>query len=256
MIVSRSQSAELAVVIPVKADFDGLAISLAALAPLATRLECVVVDGTDADGQQVAHWSGERRPDAPHWDVLVTGAQAGVYAAMNAGVAKATAPWVLFCGAGDLLAAETVTAALDRLGEPDVLHAYTVDMGSEREGGVPAVHRPKWGRALTWRNTLHHQGLIIPKDWLVATPFAKQFRVLSDYHWLLQQRERNVDVRLHREVLTTCAPGGLSRQFRARLYREEWQVKRDVWGWSWRLGGQVIWLPLKWTFKQLARLAT
>lgn len=243
----------LSIVLPVKEDFAGLSESLRCLSGLRRRVEIIVVDGTDSDGTAVRRHFAQ----AP-WDVLLVGAQAGVYDAMNRGVAAASGGYVMFCGAGDCVDAEVLGRWLEVEASPDhaaQMHAFAVDMGSDREGGVPAVRRPHWNWRLAWQNTLHHQGLLMPRKWLLAEPFDTQYKVLADYHWALKMHKRRRPIQLNRATLTRCASGGLSRRFDWALYREEWAVKRSILP-AWQVMMHGVWLPAKWAYKRLLNPAS
>lgn len=245
----------LSIVIPVKDDFDGVSVSLQAITALRDALEIIVVDGTDDNGAAI----NEYFSSAPNpWNRLITGARAGVYDAMNQGAETATGTHVVFCGAGDKMDSEVLSAWLasqEGQSAAPQLHAFAVNMGKDREGGVPAVRRPHWNWRLNWQNTLHHQGLILPREWVLSEPFDTRFRVLADYHWALKMRLARRPMQLHPDVLTECAGAGLSRQFNRSLYLEEWAVKREVLP-VWVLVGHLVWLPAKWAFKRLLNPAS
>ena len=91
---------------------------------------------------------------------------------MNLGVACASGSHVWVVGAGDIPDAEGLAHAMDVLtADPTPkAHAWPVAALPPVEPGVPARFEPDWGEALTWRNTMHHQGLVAPKAWLEAHP--------------------------------------------------------------------------------------
>ena len=214
------------------------------------KLSVVVIDGGSTDDTL--------RVVSRHTHVVdhvQSEADNGVYHAMNKGVQIVKSKLVWFLGAGDLPDGDGLKALLEWLNDnPSTAwaHACSVESLLPREPGVPARFRPRWGAALTWRNTIHHQGLLAPKSWLIETPFDESLKVLSDYAWLLDQRNLRHDIVCHANIRLAQVPGGgLSRSFVPRLYIEEWRMKRP------RLAFQhqathVIWLPLKWAFKQMS----
>ncbi|MGB1385014.1 MAG: glycosyltransferase [Flavobacteriales bacterium] len=244
----------LGVVIPTWNDAAPLGRTLEALAQLPAevqqQLEIVVADGGSADGtlEVLARHSGllhhvTSQPDR------------GVYDAMNRGVSTMNATWVWFLGAGDCPLIPGLTKLLDHLNTcpEETGQAFAVRASEPREPGVPGVFEPKWGSSLTWRNTLHHQGLVVPKSWLLVTPFDPSFRVLGDYAWLLDMRAEGRTFQCHPEITLAEVPGGgLSRQFNAALYREEWRVKRTRFIGRERVA-QLAWLPAKWAFKLVSK---
>ena len=245
----------VAVVIPSWNDAEALGITLSQLRALGTdllaQLEVVVADGDSQDetlsvlasfAAIVTHVSSQR--------------DAGVYDAMNRGVSKVSAPWTWVLGAGDVPLAQDLKRALDLL-EPTAeqgAHAFAVTTDGAIEPGVPETWIPRWGRPMHWRNTMHHQGLIVPSSWLKENPFPTTYRVLGDYAWCLDRLKADQTVHCHPEMIVArVSSGGLSRSFNLALYLEEWRMKTG------RLPSHVmiahlVWLPAKWAFKLCSRI--
>ena len=155
-----SVSPRIGVVIPVYNGADDLRQTLTAFRALPThvltQLEVVVADGASTDDTlNVMSTFMDVIRHADSRDDL------GVYDAMNRGADLVQAPYVWFLGAGDLPLAEGLFTLLERL-EGDVGHACTVLAMAPREPGVPAEFVPQFGKSLDWRNTLHHQGVVVP----------------------------------------------------------------------------------------------
>lgn len=244
----------LTVVLPTWNDGAALRETLVAFDALSpdvrAQLELVVADGGSDDGTlqilgehmdmlQVAHSQSDR----------------GVYDAMNRAVGWSRAPWVWVMGSGDLPDSQGLQHALDTLrsSPKDRGHAWKVEALPPVEAGVPASFVPEWGAKLRWRNTMHHQGVIVPRNWLLEHPFDIQYKVLGDYAWMLDRWQSGRNVVCHpEETLAQVAATGLSRQFNKSLYLEEWRMKRT------RLAGpslwfQPLWLWAKWAFKQVSK---
>jgi len=226
-------------------DLDGLRKTWDVLAQVREHLEVAVIDGGSTDGTAEALLGGEF--DADH---IAIGEDRGIYDAMNRGVARTSAPWVWFLGAGDLPDSAGLQAVLRTALEPDDLHIFRVDLLPPREPGVPDHYPPRWDRSLLWRHTTHHQGVIYPRHRLPARPFDDRFKVLADYGLHLGLFLSGVQAQLHPERLCAVQPGGTSRTFHAGLYREEWRMKRE------RLRGTARWiqpflLAGKYGFKRL-----
>ena len=246
----------LSVVVPVRNDHRGLHTTLGALQSLPAeclqRMECIVVDGGSSDGSVAA---------LAEFPALVTHLLAqtdhGVYDAMNRGVALAQGHWVWFLGAGDCPNPEGVNEGMARLQtlSKNAGLAASVATDARREPGVPSLFSPSWGEALWWRNTIHHQGLWAPRAWLKEMPFDASLKVLGDYAWLLDMKLRHKPLECHPQwTLAQVGSGGLSRQFHASLYLEEWRMKQGRMPLPVRLA-QAIWLPAKWAFKQSSKVA-
>lgn len=246
-----SASPRIGVVIPVYNGADDLRETLSAFRALPARvlaeLEVVVADGASTDGTlDVMSTFMDVIRHADSRDDL------GVYDAMNRGAGLVQAPHVWFMGAGDLPHEEGLNGLLDRL-EGSVGHACTVHAMPPREPGVPAEFVPRFGKSLDWRNTLHHQGVVVPTTWVKQRPLPTEYKVLSDYAWMLDCRNAGRIIECHPElVLASVSGGGLSRNFNAALYKEERRMKHG------RVSRAVslahwVWLPAKWAFKQMSR---
>lgn len=249
-----SSAARIGVVIPVwnaKDDLDRTLTALAAL-PASVRacLKVSVADGGSSDGTL-----DMLAKHASLVDHMNSQSDTGVYDAMNRGASALNTPWLWFLGAGDLPCADGLEELLSHLDRAsvDAAHACAVSALEPREPGVPARFLPSWGAGLTWRNTIHHQGLVAPAIWLQDPSFEPQWKVLADYAWLLDQRNLKRHVVCHPELTLALVPGGgLSRSFTLSLYWEEWRLKRKRLA-AGDLLAQGIWLPVKWAFKQVSK---
>ena len=241
----------VSIVIPVRDDRNGITRTLEAIERLPSAvlslLECVVVDGGSTDGTL------EAMANFPSLvDHVLSGADAGVYDALNRGIGRAHGQWIWVLGAGDCPLAEGLVAWFEPLegSDRDVAWAASVRTDDAREAGVPERFIPRWDGSMWWRNAIHHQGLLAPRHWLTEHPFDPSFRVLGDYAWLLDMKRQGKQVKCMPSCeVAEVGSGGLSRRFHAALYMEEWRAKRS------RLPLlplliHPLWLPAKWAFKQ------
>ena len=244
-------SPRIGVVIPVYNGADDLRETLTAFralpAQVLAQLEVVVADGASTDDTlNVMSTFMDVIRHADSRDDL------GVYDAMNRGASLVQAPYVWFMGAGDLPLEEGLSALLERL-EGNVGHACTVLAMAPREPGVPAEFVPQFGTSLDWRNTLHHQGVVVPTTWVKQRPLSTDYKVLSDYAWMLDCRSAGQHIECHPQLaLASVAGGGLSRNFDATLYKEERRMKHGRISRAAALA-HWVWLPAKWAFKQVSK---
>ena len=248
-------AAELAVILPVWNDAEALKRTLSQFQALDStvleRLEVVVTDGASHDETLVALKSFTAI--VTHVDSQKDG---GVYDAMNRGVNHVSAPWIWVMGAGDIPMEQGLKQALDILthADSDTAHAFAVGSDGEREPGVPNIWLPRWDSVMHWRNTMHHQGLIVPSSWLRSSPFSTAYRVLGDYAWCLDRLKSGQTVHCHSELmLAKVSSGGLSRAFTPALYVEEWRMKLGRVPLP-TLFAHLAWLPTKWAFKLCSRI--
>ena len=176
---------------------------------------------------------------------------------MNRGLSGATGSHVWVVGAGDVPDQDGLAHALAVMGsdKSPTAHAWSVAALPPLEPGVPDRFEPDWGVKLTWKNTMHHQGLVAPRAWLESHPFDPSLNILGDYAQMLEWRNMGHHVACHPErILCRVAPAGLSRTFNVALYREEWRMKRARLEGP-RLWAQPFWLVAKWAFKQVSTVA-
>ena len=181
------------------------------------QLELIVIDGGSTDG--TVAWLEAQRPRLA---VLVSEPDAGVYDAMNKGVARARGEWVYFLGAddrlaGDLVLSETVnwtrkTEAAVVVGEAAFDDGRIYKLSSQ----VNAIAR----------NFVHHQGAFYRRTLFEENGgFEPALTVMADYEfnvrlWKSRIRFKPIPLRI-----AACGTGGISDGGGWRGYREEITVR-------------------------------
>jgi len=167
----------------------------------------------------------------------------GVYDAMNRMAKRATGTRILFLGAGDVPLPGLSLAMLRWDSDPNQLEMGGVQL-PDSEARVPDHYPPRWDRSLFWRNTAHHQGMAYPLSLLQAFGgFPEEFRVLGDYALSLDLFKSGVRAQWHAdEDWIQVQTGGLSRQFNAALYQEEWALKKTRLPFGFVFIAQPIWI--------------
>lgn len=194
--------------------------------------EAVVIDGGSRDGTR--EWLESRRAEL---GAFVSESDAGVYDAMNKGVARARGAWLLFLGADDRLAGNDVLARVaDRLG------ASPAEVGC----GRARFEDGRWyaaaaARAAIRRNFLHHQAAFYRRELFGQHGgFDPGLRIMGDYDFNLRLLRRGVRFATWPVHVADCAAGGLSDGGSWQGYREEIAVRHrhfPAWRcWLWNLG--------------------
>jgi len=197
--------------------------------------EAVVIDGGSRDG--TCEWLESRRTEL---GALVSEPDAGVYDAMNKGVARARGTWLLFLGADDRLAGDEVLAQVaTHLGASQA----AVGCGRARfEDGRWYAPAPAW--AAIRRNFLHHQATFYRHALFEEHGgFDAGLRIMGDYDFNLRLLRRGAHFEAWPVHVAECAAGGLSDGGSWQGYREEITVRHrhfSAWRcWPWDLGSVV-----------------
>lgn len=192
--------------------------------------EVVVIDGASTDGTR--EWLETQRS---RLGTLVSEPDAGVYEAMNKGIAAARGDWVLFLGADDRLAASDV---LTHVADPLRRTAAGIFAGTARftDG---RVYAPQPAAAIR-RNFLHHQATFYRRPFFDQHgTFDPQLRIQADYDLNLRWLRAGVEISTLPHLVAHCGTGGLSDGGSWRNYREEITVRHQhfpAWRcWPWDL---------------------
>ncbi|MFM7311440.1 MAG: glycosyltransferase [Flavobacteriales bacterium] len=226
---------QISFIIPVK---NGEATIVRALQSVLSQhgvvWEAIVMDGLSSDNtiQRIESLGDERI----HYH---TGPDHGVYDAMNAGVQRAKGDWIYIMGADDELASEDVFDALLRaVRSQDIMVMGVIENRGCSNRWVAHHHRSHFAWTTLFRNTVHQQGVIYRKDWLLKHPFHSGYQVLADYDVHLQAyRQFGWKSAALRPWMTTailiarCDASGISKQFTWSLYREELAIRCKQLGW-------------------------
>ncbi len=220
----------LTIVTVVRNDLDGLRRSIESLTTqTAAPDEVVVVDGSDDPDEVPAVLSelAGLRTDCS-W-----AAPEGVYAAMNDGLARTTGDYVYFLNAGDVLADDSVLAAVaGPLAAHEPLWAIGRVEFLGEDGSV--LPQPGWDydterKALFARGRFPpHQGVIARTQALRAQGgFDLSYRVAADYASILRLAADAPPLDLG-ITLAEFTVGGLSTQDWRRGLREFHRARREV----------------------------
>ncbi len=247
---SVSSTPLISIVIPSFNQFEGLQKTIESFSDC-NDIEIVVIDGGSNDGS--AQWLLENQEKISK---LRIAPDRGIYDAMNMGIAQSSGHWIWFMGTGDVPLDGAVNTIIEKVKSCDQsdLHAFCVELAPPLEPGVPPFYKPIFSSALKWRNTLHHQGLLYKKSSISNLLYDTRFKVLADYHLNLRLWKNGASCICHDITATRVDSGGVSRTFNKQLYKEERELKRDVFGGG--LSGvlQGVWTRLKYLNKQVAKI--
>ncbi len=232
--VAPRQGLPIAVVIVCRNASEALEVTLASVAHLGdARLLTVVIDGASTDG--TAAFLDTCQPPPFH---ARSEPDRGIYDAMNKGWQAAPADaFVLYLGAGDrLLEVPDAAALLDAEGRP-----WPVVIGRVDLGGQPFHSR--WTGEMRWRNTAHHQALLVHKSVSPQPPFDVSLRVYADWDFNLRLLRRGVAAHELGSLRAWAEPGGVSwRHDLAEIRRVATRHGGLLVGWgAWALNRVSLW---------------
>jgi glycosyltransferase involved in cell wall biosynthesis len=196
------------------------------------EIQWIVVDGNSSDGS-VAFL----REHAAEIEVLCIEKDAGIYDAMNKGLALAEAPYVWFMNSGDIIYQDDVAEKLCAMtaSNPDVLFGDTMFIDERgMELGLISKLKPqrfpekldKW--SFRFGMNLCHQSFIAKKS--ICPAYDLQYRQAADVDWIIRILEKNpVNVR-YDGVIAGFETGGSSAQHEKKAWKERFNVLSKHYG--------------------------
>ena len=173
---------------------------------------------------------------------------AGVYDAMNKGIALARGKWILILGANDQLATDSCLSQLPLDLDVDLILGEIENL-NKGHMLTPSIHCSVWSKLIYWKHTLHQQGVLYNRKCFLKNQFQIEYKILGDYAFHLQLRTQNLNAHHTDVMLSKCDGNGLSKQFNRGLYAEELRLKKQylpvLFYWI-----QIPWVVLKFLLKK------
>jgi glycosyltransferase involved in cell wall biosynthesis len=213
-----SAAPALSVILVCKNPGPRLQAALASVwAQLHIHPEIIVIDGGSTDGSR--EWLTAQRA---RLTTLVSEPDAGLYPAMNQGIALATGAWILFLGADDRLVG-------------DMVLSEALNWMNKTEAGVAAgevayddgrIYKLRSNVNPCARNFVHHQGTFYRRSLFAENDaFDTSLAVMADYEFNVRLWKNRVRFKPIPLRIAACGTGGLSDAGRWRGYREEIAVR-------------------------------
>jgi glycosyltransferase involved in cell wall biosynthesis len=179
--------------------------------------EIIVVDGGSTDGSRA--WLESQRE---RLTTLISEPDAGIYPAMNKGVARATGDWILFLGADDRLVG-------------DMVLSESVNWMKKTEAGVAAgevayddgrIYKLRSHVNPCARNFVRHQGTFYRRSLFAENDgFDPALAVMADYDFNVRLWKNRVRFKPIPLRIAACGAGGRSDSGQWLGYREEIAVR-------------------------------
>lgn len=241
-----SAAPALSVILVCKNPGPRLQAALASVwAQLHIHPEIIVIDGGSTDGSR--EWLTAQRA---RLTTLVSEPDAGLYHAMNQGIALATGAWILFLGADDRLVG-------------DMVLSEALNWMNKTEAGVAAgevayddgrIYKLRSNVNPCARNFVHHQGTFYRRSLFAENDaFDTSLAVMADYEFNVRLWKNRVRFKPIPLRIAACGTGGLSDSGRWRGYREEIAVRHRYFA----FGRCLVWDALsvvRYVRKKIVRL--
>ena len=184
------------------------------------NVEYIIIDGGSTDGTIDIIRKYEHAID--YW---VSEPDAGVYQAMNKGVAVATGKWVYFLGADDKINTSDCfenVAVIENIDDFLLIYGDVVYENGKLRHGIYTK------KALKIKNTIHHQAAIYSRKVFDCFRYNEAYRISSDYELnlkmvLLSQPALKIDV-----IMACCGSDGISGYASFAGYHEVIKIRSTL----------------------------
>ncbi|WP_407428389.1 glycosyltransferase [Arcticibacter sp.] len=185
------------------------------------NIEYIVIDGGSTDGTLEA-----LQRYAPKINRLVSEKDAGIYDAMNKGLALASGDYILFMNSGDeIYAPDTVANIFHSADNADIYYGET-EMYNERWESL-GRRRHQAPKRLTHSSfrygmSVSHQAIYIKRA--IAGPYDLQYQLSADIDWILSAIKKAHNIRYVDSYVAKYLVGGMSKQKHRQSLMERFQI--------------------------------
>jgi len=191
------------------------------------HIEYIVIDGKSTDGtlQIIEKYSLQLA-------VFITEKDAGIYDAMNKGLAKATGDYVVFMNSGDgFYEKDTVKEVFASEPDADIYYGET-EMLNEQLQSL-GQRRHKVPENFTWQDfkygmSVSHQAIFIHKN--LTEPYDLKYQLSSDIDWILKAAKKAQKIVNVHQYVAKYLVGGMSKKKHLKSLQERFEIMRKHYG--------------------------
>ena len=190
-------------------------------------VEYIIIDGASTDGTTDIIKKYENRIAK-----FISEKDAGIYDAMNKGLALATGEYVLFMNSGDeIFALDTVAKVFATAGEADIYYGETEMINAD--GQSLGQRRHKAPAQFTWRDfkygmSVSHQAIYIKRSLL--EPYDPQYQLSADIEWIIRAAKKAKKIVNVNQYVAKYLVGGMSKAKHHQSLNERFAIMRKHYG--------------------------
>ncbi len=185
--------------------------------------ELIVVDGMSTDGTL-----GKLKSYGPLISKLICEPDAGIYDAMNKGIASSTGAWLLFLGADDTLAHHDILSEIFDRKLVDIRNEFDLIYGGGYCNG--AVLRNSFNWRILKGNSLNHQCVFYRRTLFTKYRYDTSYRIAGDYKLNIQLYIDGVKAARCHSVIGVFGNTGISHSYATAAAQENSRVRIEVLG--------------------------
>jgi glycosyltransferase involved in cell wall biosynthesis len=201
------------------------------------HIEYILIDGKSTDGTL-----GIIEKYKERLTVLVSEKDAGIYDAMNKGLALATGDYVLFMNSGDeIYDTETVANVFESALSADIYYGET-EMYDEnwQSLGQRRHHAPEhfdW-KSFKFGMNISHQAIYIKRS--LTEPYNLHYKYSSDIDWILRAAKKSSNIVNTHIYVAKYLVGGMSKQKHWKSLKERFHILSHYYGFISNLINHVV----------------
>ena len=191
------------------------------------HIEYIIIDGGSTDGTKDIIYKYKDRLSQ-----FISEKDAGIYDAMNKGLAMATGDYVLFMNSGDeIYACETVTEVFESSPGADIYYGETEMFNDKWESLGQRRHQAP--ETFDWHSFKHgmsisHQAIYIKRS--LAKPYDLQYKYSADIDWIIRAAKNASSIVNTNSYVAKYLVGGVSKQKHMASLKERFLILTKYYG--------------------------
>ena len=191
------------------------------------NIEYLVIDGKSTDGTvEIIEKYRDRLA------VFISEKDAGIYDAMNKGLAKATGDYVIFMNSGDeFYEKDTVKEVFASEHDADIYYGETEMVNDQLES--LGQRRHKAPENFTWKDfkygmSISHQAIFLRRN--LTQPYDLKYQLSADIDWILRAAKKARKIVNVHQYVAKYLVGGMSKKRHLQSLHERFAIMRNHYG--------------------------